>query len=342
MPIFELYKAMSVKMDSKEYLNKKFQKDFFRYTILRQDGLSADEIASSFEITARGAVGSGGDLMHMLRDMASNESHRIIDEEFSFERIKENGAFVSSIPDGFGPELIGKAVDRLNLYMQSDMLASLERKVADQLVGRIEKNAWRSGLGNLTAGIGLFVESTRRKAQGYLSAVSASGWKAEVDAAMEKASSRRSKVDDIIALRSALRDAAAQECENVIYRHAAGFLKSVADNKVILDIASNAARVEKLARERFEALETLRDDPMLDAVYDKLVPVGFYTRNIEKVDASKAFYMILMQMLARKEDELMTRGWLVDGEIRIFTKQPLDTPETIIDGIVGLTSLDAF
>lgn len=328
-------------MNKWDYFNQKLQKDFFRYTILCHDGLTAGEIASSLEITARGAVG-GDDLMHLLREMASNESRRIIDEEFSFDRIKKNGAFVSEIPEGFGPELVTKVSCSFESYMQSEVMAGLERKVVSRLIGRIEKHAWRSGLANLSEGIEMFIKATRKKADGYLSAVSASDWKTEANSAMEKASGRRNRTDNIIELRSILRDAAVQECDNVLYRHAAEFLSSVADSPVLANIKTYAVRVEELAHERLEALEKLQDDSLLDAEYNKMIPVDFYTRNIEKVDASKAFYMIMMQSLARKENELKAKEWLVDGEIRIFTKQPLDTPETVIDGVLELISQSLF
>ena len=324
-------------MDKTQYLKTRLQKDLFRYIILRKGGKSANEIAHALEVTASGLKGC--DILGHLREETSSRMQSVIDREFSFDRIKENGAFVAHLPEGFGPELINKVVQEYRSFLRSDMMIESETQVVARLLRKIEKEAWRSGLTNLSEGIAKFIEMTDMKAREYRACCRPADYRSDLDEIYAKALKTRGgrgNSDAIIALRSCLREAAMQECQNVIYNDVADFLHAIASDSSLASIAAFAESVRLEAVSEDAGLAVPEAVGQWDSEYEKKIPVDFYSRNIEKVDEYKAFYMSVMYAFARYEQELIDRGYLTDGEISIFTGARSNGPSALISDILSI------
>lgn len=328
-------------MNRTDYLRLRVQKDLYKYIVLRQDGKSAEEIADALEVTARGTIGN--DVIREMRDESLCRMKALIDQEFSLERIKKGHSFVSEIPQGFGPELVDKVAGEYKDFLNSESMLRSEDLVCDMLVRKIEKVAWRSGLRNMSEGILLFIERTLAKAASYRACVKPCDYAKELNAAYAKAQkiTLRDRIssgasDNIINLRNCMRDAAMQECENAMYENIAGFLQSFAENERLKGIADYISSIVKAASDNEAQLPENGLEAELDSAYDKAYPIGFYRRNIEKVDECKAFYMSVMFAFARYESLLSQKGYLVDGEILIVTKTG---PESASDMLSFLISL---
>lgn len=324
-------------MDRTAYLEARLQRDFLKYIILRENGKSAEEIADALEVTASGLMGS--EVLRKLRDESSKEMNALVEREFSFDKIKNGDSFVRTLPEGFGPELITKVVDEYRAFLKSDRMAKPEAKVCELLIRKIEKEAWRSGLVNLSAGISLFLERTAAKAREYRVCIRPADYKKELDSLYGKAGKHSlfsNHTDDIIALRSCMKNAAELECGNATSMDVADFLQSIADNGRLKEIAEYADSIVGYAAQLKAKSADIEPDEKLDAEYERIVPIKFYSRNIEKVDEYKAFYMSAMYALARYEDTLDSKGYLSGGEITVFTGFPQKEPSALVSDIISM------
>lgn len=330
-------------MDRSDYLNIRLQKDFYDLLILRKGGKSAREIAGALEVTASGVMGS--EELRKLREESSRYMRALIEKELSFDRIKEGDSFVKHLPAGFGPELVTKIVEEYKAFLKSDKMAKPESAVCALLLKKIEKESWRSGLLNMSEGISLFLERTAAKARDYRACARPADYSQTLADAYAKAGRSTllgklssGNTDNIIALRSCMVEAATLECENATYNDVADFLQSVADNAQLRAIAGYVAKIREAASQNVLNLPEVEPVAEYDALYGQIFPVGFYSRNIEKVDVYKAFYMLAMYALARYENELKSEGYLKDGEIRVFSGFPQKEPAAVLSGILDLLS----
>ncbi len=327
-------------MNRTDYFRLRVQKDLYKYIVLRQDGKSAEEIADALEVTARGTIGN--DVIREMRDECSRQMKVLIDREFSLERIKKGHSFVSEIPEGFGPELVGKVTGEYRDFLNSEGMLRSESLVCGMLVRKIEKVAWRSGLRNMSDGILLFMERTMAKAASYRACIkpcdaqelNAAYAKAQKVTLRDRLSSGAS--DNIINLRNCMRDFAMQECENAMYENIAVFLQSIAENKRLKDLAVYISSIVKTASDNEAQLPGNGYVAEFDDAYNKAYPVDFYRRNIEKVDECKAFYMSVMFAFARYESQLSQKGYLTDGEISIITKDRSESASDMLWYIISL------
>ena len=315
-------------MTLKEYVRLRLQKDFFNYTVLRTDGKTAEQLAGILEITAHGR--DGDSVLAALRLTASKELSSILEEEFSFEKIKSGGEFVRRLPDGFGPELIQKSVDRFKAFLSSPEICGPQETVIESLMKEIERHTLRNGMTYLPEAIGMFLTATARKAANYRACTDMSDYEGKVAESYACANN----TDRIIAFRSTLKEAARVGCENALYNNVADFLESVCKRGLVADMAEYSAKVRDAALRCQAAIPQFQTVPEYERVYRRLIPLDFYSGNIDKVDVSKAFYMLMMQMFAYSEDELVSKGYLEDGELCFFRHIPHPEPETVFEDIV--------
>lgn len=324
-------------MERADYFETSLKRDLLKYIILRENGKSAQQIADALEVTASGLMGS--DVLRSLGEESSREMKSLIEREFSFDKIKDGDSFVRTLPEGFGPELITKVVDEYRMFLKSDRMAKPEAQVCDLLVRKIEKEAWRSGLKNLSEGISVFLERTAAKAREYRACARPADYREELASLYEKAGKHSlfsGHTDDIIALRSCMKNAAELECRNATCEDVADFLQSIADNSRLKDIAAYADRIVAYASQLGAQLPDVGCDEKFEAEYGKIVPIRFYSRNIEKVDEYKAFYMLVMYAFARYEDTLSAKGYLADGEITMFAGFPQKEPSELFSDIISM------
>lgn len=315
-------------MTLKEYVRLRLQEDFFRYTLLRTDGKSVSELAGILEITAHGK--DGDSVLAELRHLASKELSAILEDEFSFSKIKSGDSFVKRLPEGFGPELIQKSAARFREFLNSPGMREPQEKVIALLIKEIERHSLRNGITNLPEAIGEFLANTSRKAANYR----ACAGMADYDGNVAREYARANNTDRIIAFRSTLKEAARVECENALYNNVADFLESVCSRGQVAEMAEYLTQVREKALRCQAAIPQFEHVTEYEQLYRRLIPLDFYSRNIDKVDESKAFYIIMMQTLAYCENGLVGKGYLEDGELCFFTHQPHPEPEKVFDDIV--------
>lgn len=317
-------------MNREEYLKLRLQRDFFKYTVLRENGNKAAVIAAALDVSAHGK--SGDDILVSLRNAASREKQAILDDLFSFDRIKEGGSFVKHLPEGFGPELVTVAVERFKAFLNSSEMVEPLGRVVARLMKGIEKFMWRAGSSEVSEAIRIFLDKTGRKAAMYRSACTPMD---EISGRVAEGFARADSVDRIIEFRSVLKEAAGVACDNALCENVAGFLESIVTGGSVAAVAEYAEMVSKCASDRAGMLPEVETVPEFEEEYGHLVPLEFYSRNIDKVDESKAFYMIMMLALASREEQLTQMGFLSDGEMHFFTREPQASPHDIFDMVLG-------
>ena len=327
-------------MNREDYLKIRLQKDFYNYCILRADGKNAGEIADALEVTAKSAL--GGDILRSMQEKASSHMKALIDREFSLEKLKDGDSFLKKLPDGFGPELIDKVKGEYEAFLESAQMTDPEALVSKLLLRKIEKEAWRSGFCNFAEGIALFQKKTAQKAEEYRACAKPADYADELEEKYAKAGKSSlvnrlfsSNSDDIIEFRNCLREAASLECGNSLYNNVADFLKSIAANPLLTSLVTYYDGIRQAATAQAAALPELEPVPEYEAEYRRAVPVDFYSRNIEKVDSYKAFYMAVMYAFARYENALVSDGFLVDGEICMFTGNVRREPAVLLQDILS-------
>lgn len=331
-------------MNKNEYLQLRLQKDFFNLTILRQGGKSAAEISDELE----NIISSFGSYNYRnLQSISTGKIHELIDEEFSLDKIKNGHTYAQVLPEGVGPEQITTVVEKFKSFLESEQKSESKEQICRSLLHKIENDAWNSNLSNLADGISMFLGKIAGYATQYGNIIDfdEDSLKHDLEVAYEKARkvTIREKLtstndEDIIALRYYLMEGARHECCKVLYQNVAGFLQSIVNDIRLSSLVGYLMSVKEKAAGMNSKLADSVHNEEYDADYESVIPVGFFSRNIEQVDEYKAFNMSIMYAIARYESVMKFKGYLVDGELAVFTCFPQKDPSVLLTDVISILS----
>lgn len=331
-------------MNRDEYLRLRLQKDFFNLTILRQGGKSADEISDELE----NILSSLGTYNYRnLKSISDGKIKDLIDEEFSVDKIKNGHTYAQVLPEGVGPEQIKTVAGKFKSFLESEQKFKSKEQICKSLLHRIEHEAWNSNLAELSDGISMFLGKIAGYAAQYGNIIDFDEdlLKHNLDAAYEKARkvTIREKLtstndEDIVALRYNLIEGAKHECSKILYQDVSGFLQSIVNDIRLSSLAGYLMSVKEKAAVVNSSLADITHNDEYDTDYESVIPVGFFSRNIEQVDEYKAFNMSIMYAIARYESVMKSKGYLVDGELTVFTRFPQKEPSVLLTDVISILS----
>ena len=285
----------------------RFKKDFVDYSLLQKDSLSAAAIAEKlYDVLDINDIVFAG----------KQQIEFICHEQLSFEKVK-NEELNYDLKD----QVISVYKEWLNGY-------SVQQIVNEQ-VGKVEKSvelqAWSNGVSNMPNAIKLFVERLDNASSSYNSLVASTITENDL---LEKFTQAKeitlmehvtgSNMEDVIAYRSMLLQYVKESCVNMLYAKIEEVYSALASNVTFERMQSNFLAISEYALQLQATIENFEANVEWDSEYNRLVPIDFYSRNIENVTAEQAYHMVLLQIIAKNEEWMVGHGLLVDGELQVF------------------------
>ena len=309
-------------MTKQEYFKDKIKGDFIKYVMLRKPFYSDEEISKKL----KSRINS-----ELLYDQMKKYIPEVIEEFLSTEKLKdEKGNLTNELPDYFTPDYPEKIV---NAYREKIDREYTAKYFLPEIIKHIERLTWVQGVDDMIHNLRQFM-SDLRATSSHLSQVSRTkpefyNLKEKYEAA-RKVSLRehlmRDNYKDIVAFNEALANYCRDLCGEEMTLRLSMLYSAIADSDELKTIISNFESMYHYALQDRSYYENLPVDKVMDAEYYSMVPIDFYERNLEDVDAPKAFMISLLQLMAQHENELKKDGCLTnEGEIEIFTNP--DHPE---------------
>ena len=294
-------------MDKKVYLKNRFKKDFIRYSLLQEDSITAAEIAETLY-----GVLSINDILYN----GKQQIEFICNEQLSFEKVK-NEELNYDLKD----LVVSTYKEWLNGY-------SIQQIVNEQ-VGKVEKSvelqAWGNGVSNMSDAIKLFVERLDNASTSYNSLIASTITEKDLLEKFTKAKDitliehvTGSNIEDVIAYRSMLLQYVKESCVNMLYAKIEEVYSALASNVTFERMQSNFSAISEYALQLQATIENFEANVAWDTEYNRLVPIDFYSRNVENITAEQAYHMVLLQIIAKNEEWMVENGLLVDGELKVF------------------------
>ena len=269
----------------------RFKKDFVDYSLLQKDSLSAAAIAEKlYDVLDINDIVFAG----------KQQIEFICHEQLSFEKVK-NEELNYDLKD----QVISVYKEWLNGY-------SVQQIVNEQ-VGKVEKSvelqAWSNGVSNMPNAIKLFVERLDNASSSYNSLVASTITENDL---LEKFTQAKeitlmehvtgSNMEDVIAYRSMLLQYVKESCVNMLYAKIEEVYSALASNVTFERMQSNFLAISEYALQLQATIENFEANVEWDSEYNRLVPIDFYSRNIENVTAEQAYHMVLLQIIAKNEE----------------------------------------
>ena len=303
-------------MNRTEYLRIRFKQDLLKFVLLPESSAAADETADSL-------VGDM-DISAFVEDQ-SRKIDAICARELSLDSLKVGGELPDDLPEGFGLELGDRMTAEYRTSLDEE-LACLRKEAVDRLLLGIESQCWRNGLSVMPGVMRLLGERLETLAVNYGDLCQSPVPDAELRGKYEDARKitllerlRGDNLDDIMEYRNALIGHVRTECSNLLYRSVAEVCRSVASDPAIAALAGQFERSAAAAREIAASLPRPEPCAEWDREYERLVPVGFYNRNVRAITPARAFRMHILLALPNSEEMLREKGLLRDGELYLFT-----------------------
>ncbi len=303
-------------MQRQEYFRKRLKNDFISY-ILLQDSRPATELSNELFHIVTIEVNS---ILNLEKQIS-----QFIDDSFP----KLDCEKANTPPDWLTIEhadnLIGQFLNTINDSMED------RDNLNEFLRYNIEQLTWTNGVKNLADAIKLTSQRISETLSHYESLTNepvdiASLARKKLSDAKEVTMLeriRKNNYEDVMQLYHILKEYISSYCEYNIKLAAAQTLKNY-------DLTKWADMIKQLSHDAGSASNGIDSCQTLDCEYDRLVPVDFFDRNIESISANEAFMMIMHQLMAKHEEQFIDEGFIINGELRIFThRNPLSVFDII-------------
>lgn len=319
-------------MEKKQYLDARLRRDFIRYVILRTPEFDNKEISRRLnkDIAA-----------DYLYQRLKERMNRILDRHLGEYMIKdENGETIDVLPDELSLDVVDDIEDEYRRAIAREYDAV---NFMPALLVHIEKLTWRQGVDDMAANLRAFRDKLHGLSSHYASATSQlpTFYNLEEKYKAARRITVRERVmqdndKDIADFLESLRSYCRDMCGAELVRCLSELYADIADSRELDAIIRKYEAIEKEALEA-AARELPRHESSWDAEYEAQFPTGFYSRNIEDIDASEAFRMGLSRLLARRESCLKGRGFLTpEGELRLFTSPAVSTLASLTEILPSL------
>lgn len=318
-------------MDKKQYLKKRFESDFLRYSLLQEDSLSAKEIADKLYDAV--------DFDPLIGE-CRNKIDSLCDDYLSFDKVKVDGKLSNELSSELDYQLKDRIVDEFMAFMGGLTIDALLNDILKRVSRSVEQCAWSNGIVNMREAIEVLVDRLYDAAKGYvtLAAMPTNGdellekyHRAKENTLMERI--QQNNIDDILEYRSALMEYVSAMCEKVLYANLDRAYCALADDAVLESLKGRFDALKKFALGLKESIGYCPTNDEWDREYCRLVPTDFYCRNVENITAEHAFHMTLLYLLAKNEEWMVGCGLLTDGELTAFTSQQPLQMDALLDKI---------
>lgn len=315
-------------MEKKSYLRDKFLRDFLRYSLLQEDSMTAEQLASRMAMAVD---------VRSLAESLEEAIDALLERHLAFEKFKQDGELAEVLPEHFSPALCDRMVAE---YEEVLALLNPERAVAtiyNDLVACVERKAWSNGIREMAEAVQLLTQKIAAMAESYRAVPaqepSSEELEAKYRAARENTLLERlqgSNLDDVVEYRSLMQEYVRTRCENRLHNHLAYICDQLVAVEGFAQMQSQFVALVEEAEQMRASLCNMEPDAALDKEYNRLVPTDFYHRNVEHFTAEQAFQMVLFQFFAKHEEWMIERGMLVDGELRVFVGDAVNNIKSLL------------
>ncbi len=305
-------------MDKKEYIRIKFTNDFVRYSLLQEDGPSAQEIADKLYNVVN---------LDWIAEDGRQKIQELCDTRLSYDKLKKSGGkFSNNLSSELKFEVKDELVSIFRRHLDQYGISDVAGQAVGKIVQNIEIQSWNYGIGNMQEAVALLVEKLLASARGYgdryAKPVSDNVLKAKYEQAKKKSLKeliQGNNIDDIMSYRRALVESVTITCKNMLYIKLKDAFNRIAGDEVFKTLQTDFEAKTAYARSLKESLPALEPDESLDKEYNHLIPSDFYYRYVENFTPAMAFQTVILQFFARHEDWVLEHGFLKDGELKVFT-----------------------
>lgn len=320
-------------MVKKEYLVKRFQKEFLQYCLIQENSLSAKELADNlYGIIAFDSLITEG----------KSKIESLITDHLSFDKVKVDGRLSNELSDELNYDLKDRMVSEFKAWISERSSEEIAEAAVLKVERRVELQTWSNGILNMQEAIRLLVERLNSSSRSYDNlispAVSENEMLEKFNNAKENTLLERiqgNNLDDIIEYRSAMMQYVRTSCENILYARQRDIYALVADNRLFVRLQSNFSELAEYSQALNSSTADLGTHEEWDREYNRLVPTDFYHRNVENITAENAFHIVVLQFFAMNEEWMTDNGLLKDGELSIFTNSDPSAVAMVLNNIIS-------
>lgn len=304
-------------MDKQEYFGILFRRDVIRYVILRKPCLSSEEVSERLQRRID---------VESINRRLKKAVVPTIDKYLALRRIKDKrGGFLSVLPEWLNPALVDEIVK--DFQRQINKECDFESLISS-ILAQIERLTWLQGVDDMAENLCVFLEESGRLSKDYAEIKAPAP--EDYDLLKKYKAAKRITIkerilgnndEDVAVFRGAMVAYARSACETAIHKYLAEVYACIAGSTEINGLIARFSKIVEEAKAELSAFRLPEHPDEWDAEYNSLVPVAFFERNIEEVDAAMAFHMVLLQAFARHEADLRRQSLISDnGELSIFVK----------------------
>lgn len=320
-------KMKQMNMTKQEYFNTLLKRDVIRYIVLQKPRYDDTEVARKLISIVN---------VDLLYDRMVAHIPSVLDKYLSVDKIKDaEGNIVKTLPEWLDISLAQKVVKEFSSLIAGE--CSMDTTVSE-IITRIEKLTWVQGVDDMVHNLRRFIKDLRNTsahyAKVYRNEAALEEIKEKYDDARRVTLREHVLKDndkDVTAFLEALTIYSRDLCVVEISRRLSRLYSDIASSEEINGIIERFTRIHAESQAEYDTFGKIGAHEGWDAEYRIAFPMDFFERNIEDIDASKAFLMVFLQALSRHEAELKELGLLnKNGELIFFTASATDSAACIL------------
>lgn len=309
--------------DKLQYFSRLIKRDFINHVLLRKPKFSDHEISQKLMCVLN--------IENLQRQMKA----RIVplcEGYLTLDKLRgDDGRFLKELPEWLNIQYVDQIQEHFQKTIDSECFS--ENRI-EALLEQIERLTWLQGVDDMAANLQAFVANLEQHGQSYASVTiqfpGNDGLKIQEKYEAARKITLRERIagsshEAIIEFRSALLELAKRRCEETIYAKLSTLYFEIAKSPELHAVIDKFQRIHSEAQKAATKVEECDSNPDWDKEYMRLIPLAFFERNIEDIDASMAFQMAFIYAIARNEAKLKAQGYITPaGHLKIFTNQPYD------------------
>lgn len=303
-------------MDKQDYFNSLLKRDFIRYVLLKEPEYNEEEISTKLKSKI------DADLLY---ERMNRHIPELLEKYLSPAKFKDKSGKVAEVlPEGINPDIAE------TIRAEFEEIAGKEYSAVNfmpDILAQIERLTWVQGVDDMAQNMRRFVADLKKMSahQAGVFPIAPTHYDLKEKFEVAKRISARERImrsndkdiaDFIEALTSYCRDLCGIQLSLTLSK----LYSEIAESKDIADIIDRFDRIGSEARKEIESsLKGSASNTEWEDEYKSAFPMDFYGRNVEGINAAKAFQMVLLLNLSRHEEVLKEKGYIDNkGELRFF------------------------
>lgn len=309
--------------DKNHYFNCLLKRDFIKHVLLRKPKFNDHEISQKLISVLN--------VEHLQRQMKPRIAS-LCEEYLTLDKLRESdGRFMKELPEWLNIQYVDQIQDHFHKDLANEFSCDT---YIEPIIEQIERLTWLQGVDDMVSNLRSFVADLEQRGKYYASAAIQSHGADSLNLQEKYEAARKitlreritgSSHEAIIEFRSALLELAKRRCEEAVYTQLSSICLEIAKSKEIHAIIDKFHRIHTEAKKAASIVDECGSHPDWDQEYQRLIPLEFFERNIEDIDASMAFHMAFLYAIARNEASLKAQGYITpNGHLKIFTNPLYD------------------